>query len=79
MGKTTWNYRVIRQEEDGASTFAIHEVYYEGKKVVTWTESPVAPSGNTRPELLSDLQMMGAALGRPVLVLEELERRRGKD
>ena len=79
MGKTTWNYRVIRQEEDGASTFAIHEVYYEGKKVVMWTESPVAPSGNTRSELLSDLRMMLAALKKPVLDLDVLERERGKD
>lgn len=37
----TWNYRVIRTTSGNKKWLGLHEVYYDGKKVRTWTEEPI--------------------------------------
>lgn len=55
-----WNYRVTRREVDGEVEFTIREVYYDIEKPgdIGWTESAIAPSGETLEELLEDLERM---------------------
>lgn len=65
----TWNYRVYKCKEKEEEYYAIHEAYYAPYKEEphSYTVDPVAPMGNTLEELRSDLQMMLAALDKPVI------------
>lgn len=76
----TWNYRVcktfIGDEVDGGSevSYGIHEIYYaEDGAIRFWTESAVAPSGETLHELKIDMLHMVEALAKPVINLERAE------
>ncbi len=60
----TWNLRVMRYAD---GTLGVHEVYYAGKKVTGWTESPTAVAGETVEELRSYLKMVKRALDAPIL------------
>jgi len=77
-----WNYRVIRRAAiDTASgetehTFGIHEVYYRSDEVdertvssseVGFTEMPVTVVGESVEAIRSALELMLAALEKPVL------------
>ena len=77
-----WNYRVIRRTVIGAAsggarhTFGIHEVYYGNDEVddrtvsssdIGFTEMPVAVVGESVEALRSTLQLMLAALDKPVV------------
>lgn len=66
----TWNYRVISRTDPSGSgeLFGIHEVYYDSiGRVEGWTEEPCDPFGESLSELRADLEMMMAALEKPVL------------
>lgn len=77
-GRSHWNDRVIhRTHEHGEHEYAIHEVHYRDDKVWAWTESPVAPSGESIEELREQLQRFLFALDRPILV--ETKRSDGSD
>ena len=69
----SWNHRVIRRtSETGSVSYQIHEVYYdEQDRVEAWTESPVAPMGETLHELRDELGQFLRALDSPVLVEHE--------
>lgn len=71
----TWNYRVIRKEQDGEIWFQIHECFYDKKKdkiPTSWTVHAIAPIGETLKDLKWTLKMMKRCLKKPVLI--EVER-----
>lgn len=53
MSKWSWRYIVIKRE----GCYQIHEGYGQGVPH-SWTDSPIAPMGETLGELRADLQMM---------------------
>lgn len=66
-----WNQRVIRKpsgEEDGGSTYEIHEVYYDDQgRIEAWTENPVQPFGDSPAELREDIRWFLQACRRSIL------------
>lgn len=67
---TTWNYRVTHYEVDGESVYGIREVYYgEHGTVQGWSQSSMAPHGDTLDELREDVDHMRDAFDKPVLRL----------
>ena len=72
----TWNYRIIRQETKIGPSFGIHEVYYgPGGKITRWTENTVGIGGENFMELLYDFVDYAQAFRKPILRLEELEKK----
>jgi hypothetical protein len=68
--KTSWDYRAI--EHHGA--FTIHEVHYNDKgAIISISEDPMGPSGETLEELKADMEYFLVALDKPVLRREEIE------
>ena len=68
--KTSWDYRVI--EDHGA--FTVHEVHYNDKgDIISISEEPMGPSGETLEELKDDMEFFLQALDRPVLRKGEIE------
>ena len=68
--KISWDYRVI--EHDGA--FTVHEVHYnERGDIISFSEDPMGPSGETLEELKADMEYFLQAFNRPVLRKEEIE------
>lgn len=66
----TWNYRVCKSVIGDEVCFGIYEIYYdEDGGIKYWTESSVAPSGETLIELDSDVRHMMEALAKEVVVL----------
>ncbi len=66
-----WNYRVIKRyhKKSDAYTYQIHEVYYKKSgKIEAWTESAVAPMGDTVDELRGDVHYFTKAFQQPVLI-----------
>lgn len=78
----TWNHRVMKHEyahlgsDYNEVMFAIHEVYYKDRSVddravtlddVGYTENPVTVTGESIEELRATLELMLAALDKPVL------------
>ncbi len=71
----SWNYRVISSPDPGGGPdqFGIHEVYYDSSgRVEAWTEESCDPFGESLAELEADVEMMSAALSKPVLLEAEL-------
>jgi hypothetical protein len=63
-----WNYRVIRKEYSGEFYGAVHRVFYNGEdRITNWTEDACSPFGEDADELNTDIDMMKAALKKPVL------------
>jgi hypothetical protein len=69
----TWNYRVVKHtDSEGITHFGIHEVYYDKDgRPSMYTESAMAPYGETLEELAEDLERMREALIKPVLTDED--------
>ncbi len=68
--KISWDYRII--EHDGA--FTVHEAHYNEKgDIISISEEPMGPSGETLGELKDDMEYFLQALNRPVLRKEEIE------
>ena len=64
----TWNYRVIRSEQDGWIDYAIHEVYYGPRgDIDCWSVDSCPAHGETLAELSDDLDRMRRALDKPIL------------
>lgn len=69
----SFNHRVIKTEyikddEVIAHNYAIHEVFYaDDGTIESWTENPVAPTGETLGELRSDIERFKSALDKPVI------------
>ena len=67
----SWNYRIVRRDDDGIVSFGIHEAYFEEDgSCFAITEEPVKPYGETWDELYEDLSAMASAVGKPVLDYE---------
>jgi hypothetical protein len=66
---THWNYRVIKYhcKETKEDFYAIHEVHYEGEKIVGVSESPAKPVSESPVSLGWLLDMFKEALEKPVL------------
>lgn len=76
---THWNYRVIEFVDPTEGPWrAIHEVYYdEHDRPCAYTEGPavvISDDTDSVQELANVLDMMRAALGRPVLVGRDFQR-----
>lgn len=73
----TWNYRVVKYDEQANSQseyFAIHEVYYnEDGNIVSWTENPIVPCGDTPEGLEISIISMLSAFNKPVISLKDLK------
>lgn len=77
-----WNYRVVRSVEKfkdlpPTECLTIHQVYYDGGKVVLWAEDAAVPMGSgplALEELHGDLKMLLQALSMPILNKEDLPR-----
>lgn len=67
----TWNYRIIRTEDDGETDLALHEVYYEDGKPTSWTCEPAAVAGSDLSALTLNLAWMLKALTMPPLVIRD--------
>lgn len=52
-----WNYRIIKEKIDGDWVYYITEVFYEGKKPVSWSE-PATGYYESRQELIHDLKLL---------------------
>ena len=67
--KISWDYRII--EHDGA--FTLHEVHYnERGEIISVSEDPMGPSGETLEELKDDMEYFLQAFNRPVLKKQEI-------
>jgi len=65
----TWNYRVMERTfpKEEEKVYEIHEVYYEGEKIVGISKEPIYLFGNSIEELKSDLEMQKAAFEKEIL------------
>jgi hypothetical protein len=69
----TWEYRVVKKiDRFGRISYSIHEVYYEDDTIVTITETPSLPIGESEEELLLDLNLMLRALKKPTIVYDDI-------
>jgi len=56
--------------------FEIREVYYDKNgEVESWTEDAIEPYGSSLEELTTSMELMAAAFEKPVLDLDELEKK----
>jgi hypothetical protein len=67
-----WDHRVMmtvtsRVHMDDAITYGIHEVYYRGDKVISWTDTPVEIVEESLKDLKTTLKNMLEACKLPVL------------
>lgn len=72
----TWNYRVTRTRVPdgcvggGEDMYEIREVYYDDDKaIVSWSQDPIAPFGESWREVAEDLVRMQRAVVLPVVDL----------
>jgi hypothetical protein len=66
----SWSYRVIRHEDDGGISYAIHECHYDKKGdtiPTSWTIEPAGVLAETRTGLFWVTAVMTEAIGQPVL------------
>lgn len=66
----SWNYRVIRSEDDLGTSYAIHECFYEKKGDTIphrWTKEPVDVHSETRAGLFWVLAVMTEGVAKPIL------------
>ena len=68
--KISWDYRII--EHDGV--FTVHEVHYNDMGgIISVSEDPMGPSGETLEELKEDMEYFLQAFNMPVLGKEEIK------
>lgn len=68
----TWNYRIIKHEENNEFYYMIHEVFYNNKgKSDSWTKEGIAPFGETLFMLKKDYKQMAEAFSHPVLEIKK--------
>lgn len=72
----SWRYQATKRTVAGEEMYEVREVYpdveVEGEKHTLWTESAMAPYGESKPELVRVLRMMLADVLRfPVLDLDK--------
>lgn len=65
-----WNHRIRKavNEEYGITYYDIVECYYDDDgNIIGWDEKSLAPSGNNKEELKTELEQMLGAFDRPVI------------
>ena len=63
-----WNHRLMRTKHvNDYMTYGIHEVYYRGNKVISWTDTPVEIVEESLKDLKTTLKNMLEACKLPVL------------
>lgn len=69
----TWNYRVVRVERGDYASYELAEVYYHDStgEIEAWAKAS-APAGDDPDDLRGDVEVMLAALDRPVLTTADL-------
>lgn len=71
----TWNYRRAKMiDEDGEVYYGIVEVYYDGGRMIGWTDEPQIAYGEDEEELDSDFAFQKEAFDKPVLDLSKIEK-----
>ena len=74
----TWNYRVISHPswdfgaDEGAREYKIHEVFSDDTGIVGYSAEGIAPLGESKKELITDLSRMAQAFEKPVLNVEDM-------
>lgn len=76
-----WNYRLCRAWLDSeTAVWSIRDVYYDDEgRIQYWGADPQSPHGETKHELVRDVQMMLEASMRPPLDLSTLKDIEGDD
>ncbi len=64
-----WNYRVVKRND----VFAIHEVYYDGTKIVAISDDSIKPYGESFDELNNDAHLFTRAIESPVLNYDDVD------
>lgn len=70
----SWNYRVIRHEDDTGISYTVHECHYDQKGETipsSWTKEPAIVMAETRDGLLWVLSVMAEAIEHPVLEVKD--------
>jgi hypothetical protein len=63
-----WNYRVIKKNNHGQTTFQIHEVFYRPDgQIDSWASEPIEPLGTSEAQLRKDIYSFLAAFQLPAL------------
>ena len=73
---STWNHRVVRHKGEGQEPdwYAIHEVYYNDVGNITGiTANKVAPFGESKSEINSELTNMLAACNKKIIDFDTSE------
>lgn len=63
----TWNYRIVRHFSNGEEWFAIHEVYYEGGRIVNWLSDPIMLISDEPLGLKDQIEQLLKAFDKDVL------------
>jgi hypothetical protein len=67
----SWNYRIIRTEQDGETDLSIHEVYYTDGKPTSWTCEPAVVSAEDISGLTLNIAgMLKALTMAPLMIVE---------
>ena len=63
-----WNYRIIKKNNHGQTTFQIHEVFYRPDgQIDSWASEAVEPLGTSEAQLRKDIYSFLAAFQLPAL------------
>lgn len=62
----TWNYRVMRHQNESETLYSIHE-FYDTDGKTSWQENPAGIVGSSLEELHNIIGMMIDAFKKPVL------------
>ncbi len=74
----TWNYRVISHpswntwDKEGERIYKIHEVFSDETGIIGYSAEGIAPFGETKKELITDISYMVKAFEKPVLNVEDM-------
>lgn len=63
-----WNYRVIKKNNHGQTTYQIHEVFYRADgQIDSWASEPIEPLGTSEAQLRKDIYAFLNAFQLPAL------------
>ena len=69
-----WNYRITYRQSDIEQGYSIREVFYnDNGDPVSYTTNEIAPYGESKDELISDLAYMIQAISQEIVDLDALD------
>jgi len=69
-----WNYRITYRPSDIEQGYSIREVFYNDNGApVSYTSKEIAPYGESKDELISDLAYMIQAISQDIVDLDALD------